>query len=139
MTGLHAALEQLTRRQPFAQVQAHRAAIGRALLAGLTACGFKPWPSGCADVAPITVVEPPPGIDADGLIRAINDRYGVQVGAGLGQLAGRILRVSHIGIELFHVFGLLGALSVASGAAGDAAAAEASRAYAETIAERATA
>jgi hypothetical protein len=54
-------------------------------------------------------------------------------------MTGHILRVSHMGIELYHVFGLLGVLSVASGAAADTAAAQASRAYAETIAERATA
>jgi aspartate aminotransferase-like enzyme len=39
---------------------------------------------------------------------------GVQIGSGLGPLAGRIVRVSHLGIELFHVFGLLGAISVAA-------------------------
>jgi len=114
MAGLHAALEVLTRRVPLVQAQARRAAIGRALRAGLAAYGFTPWPGGAVDVAPVTAATPPPGIAADTLIAAVRDMCGAQMAPGLGPLAGRIVRVSHLGIELFHVFGLLGAISVAA-------------------------
>ena len=122
MAGLHAALEALTRRAPLAQAQAHRAAIGRAVRAGLSGCGFTVWPSGAAEVAPVTAAEPPSGIAADELVATLREVTGVQIGSGLGPLAGRIVRVSHLGIELFHVFGLLGAISVATRGAADRAA-----------------
>ena len=112
----------LTRRVPLVQAQAHRAAIGRAVRAGLSGCGFTVWPSGAAEVAPVTAAEPPSGIAADELVATLREVTGVQIGSGLGPLAGRIVRVSHLGIELFHVFGLLGAISVATRGAADRAA-----------------
>ncbi len=143
MAGLHVALEALTRRAPLAQTQERRAAIGRAVRAGLSAYGFTPWPSGAVDVAPVTAAEPPPGIAADVLVTTMRELCGVQMGSGLGPLAGRIVRVSHLGIELFHVFGLLGAIAVAArGAtkhAGEGAAEQAWRAFAASAAEVAAA
>jgi aspartate aminotransferase-like enzyme len=121
MAGLHAALEMLTRRAPLAQAQARRAAIGRAVRAGLSACGFTVWPTGAVEVAPVTAAEPPLGIAADELVATVREVSGVQIGSGLGPLAGRIVRVSHLGIELFHVFGLLGAISVAARGAANGA------------------
>jgi aspartate aminotransferase-like enzyme len=64
-------------------------------------------------------------------VRAVRERYGVQVGGGLGPLAGRVVRISHLGIEMFHVFGLLGALSVTSGGSVDTVADRAAHAYGE--------
>jgi serine---pyruvate transaminase len=110
MTGLHAALTELTRQPSLATAQSHRAAIGRALRAGLWSLGFMVWPSGAADMAPITVAEPSVGLDADELASELRQMCGVEVGGGQGQLAGQVMRISHLGLDLFHVYGLLGAL-----------------------------
>ena len=110
MAGLHAALTVLTERPSLAATQAHRAAIGRALRAGLWSLGFMVWPAGAADMAPVTVAEPSVGIDADRLADELRQMCGIDLGRGQGQLAGQVMRISHLGIDLFHVFGLLGAL-----------------------------
>ncbi|MEV6970536.1 aminotransferase class V-fold PLP-dependent enzyme [Hamadaea sp. NPDC051192] len=112
MAGLHAALDDLLHRRPHATHMAERAAIGRALQAGLSAMKFEVWPAGAASVAPITVAELPPGLDATLAIAHLGQICSVTVGDGQGQLAGRVLRISHVGVELLHVLGLLGALAI---------------------------
>lgn len=142
MAGLHAALPVLTRRTSLPEHQAERAAIGRAVRAGLSAHGFRLWPTGAADIAPVTAAEPPRGVDAALLIKSVRDVCGVQLGSGHGPLAGRIVRVSHLGIDMFHVLGLLGAVAVATSGMADAPGSAAERAwaaYAGAQAETATA
>lgn len=112
MAGLHMALIESTRRTSIQDTWDHRAAIGRAVRAGLHALGFTTLPAGSVDVAPITVAEPPGDADATALIRSLTTT-GIHVGPGQGPFADRVIRVSHLGAQLFHVFGLLGAIEVA--------------------------
>lgn len=140
MAGLHAALMTLTRNQPVAEVYGARAAVGRAVRAGMCALGFMPWPAGAADVAPVTVAQPPHGVDTTALLAAARRSCGVELGPGQGRLAGRVVRVSHIGIELFHVLGLVGTIDVAieqlTGARPGSPAARAWRAFVEPATDR---
>lgn len=45
----------------------------------------------------LTAVMLPPGHDADHLRQLILDRYNMSLGTGLGQLAGRVFRIGHLG------------------------------------------
>jgi alanine-glyoxylate transaminase / serine-glyoxylate transaminase / serine-pyruvate transaminase len=58
-------------------------------------------PIQCADPAVyspvLTGVITPPGIDADAVRRIIHERFDLSLGAGLGQLRGRMFRIGHLG------------------------------------------
>jgi alanine-glyoxylate transaminase/serine-glyoxylate transaminase/serine-pyruvate transaminase len=45
----------------------------------------------------ITVVTPPAGVDEAKLRDALMAKYGIEVAGGLGQLAGKILRIGTMG------------------------------------------
>lgn len=55
----------------------------------------------CADPreysASVTAVVLPPGHDADKVRQTILDRFDMSLGTGLGQLAGRVFRIGHLG------------------------------------------
>jgi aspartate aminotransferase-like enzyme len=110
MAGLHAALREFATDGQLVHRFAERAAIGRALRHGLRELGFGLWPSGAVPVGPVTVAEPPPGADADVLVDTIRRVTGVDIGAGQGPLAGRVIRLTHVGIGIFDVLGTLGAM-----------------------------
>lgn len=120
MAGLQASLHLFTRTQKLADVYAHRAAIGRAVRAGLTSAGLTVWPSGAADIAPITVGDLPPGVAAHTFIELLGEVCGATVTSGQGYLDGRVVRVSHLGVEMLHVLGLLSGVSITLTALGHA-------------------
>lgn len=88
----------------------HRLAEGvrRAVAAwGLRLCAKAPkWHSDT-----VSAIFVPEGHDADRVVRRAYDRYGLALGVGLSQLAGRIFRIGHLGDlnELMVITGLAGA------------------------------
>ena len=124
MAGLHAALQEIATEQRIADVYQRRAANGRAVRAGLVAAGFVVWPSGIAPVAPVTVAEPPDGVDVNKLVDTIQEVCGATIAGGQGDLAGRVIRVTHLGIDMLHILGLLSAITVALASTGREASAD---------------
>jgi alanine-glyoxylate transaminase/serine-glyoxylate transaminase/serine-pyruvate transaminase len=88
----------------------HEAAV--ALLEGLAPLGFRPLVAESCRLPMLSALHVPPGLDEAALRRRLLDRYGVEVGVGLGRLAGRIWRVGLMGenARLLNVEALLGVL-----------------------------
>lgn len=75
----------------------HRRA-GQQLIARLRNLGFEPFVKNPNDrVWHLTTVTPPPGVDELQLRKALLSRYGIEIAGGLGQLAGKILRIGTMG------------------------------------------
>jgi aspartate aminotransferase-like enzyme len=79
----------------------------------------------------VTAAYPPPGTDAKALLRALHDQHGVVLAGGQGELAGKIIRVGHMGwVDQAELQAVLAALEVelpAAGAAQTPAGVEATR------------
>lgn len=45
----------------------------------------------------VTAIALPPGIDGNALVAHADESYGVSFGAGLGEVAGRVFRIGHLG------------------------------------------
>lgn len=70
----------------------------QALLAGLEAMGLEPLVTEAAWRLPsLTTVRIPEGVDDRATRGALLDKYGIEIGGGLGRLAGRIWRVGLMG------------------------------------------
>jgi len=77
----------------------HRGAAEQ-LIEGLRPLGFEPLVDAAHRLPMLTTLRLPEHVVADGeakLRRALLDRYGIEVGGGLGKLAGRIWRVGLMG------------------------------------------
>lgn len=75
----------------------HRRAYER-LLAGLARLGFTPLVSRPEDrIWHLTTVFPPQGVDLAALRQRLLQDHGIDVASGLGQLAGKILRIGTMG------------------------------------------
>jgi alanine-glyoxylate transaminase/serine-glyoxylate transaminase/serine-pyruvate transaminase len=69
--------------------------------------------------AVVTAVLAPDGVDERDIRRVILDRYGVSLGAGLGELAGKAFRIGHIGdFNDAMLIGVLGTVELGLGVAG---------------------
>jgi pyridoxamine--pyruvate transaminase len=76
---------------------ARHGAIARAARAGVRALGFEMWPSRDEIAATaITVVRVPDGFPEAKVRQEMRDRYGVMVAGGLGEFAGRQIRLGHM-------------------------------------------
>jgi aspartate aminotransferase-like enzyme len=109
MSALHAALVELVQSPSHAASMTRTARVGYAVRSGLEALGLLPLPTGAVAVAPVTVARVPPGIHATDVATRLREDFDVRVGTGQGQLGGHAVRVSHVGLTMFDVFGLLGA------------------------------
>lgn len=70
----------------------------QALLAGLQGMGLEPLVQDPAQRLPsLTTVRVPTGVDDRAVRAALLARYGIEIGGGLGQLAGRIWRIGLMG------------------------------------------
>ena len=70
----------------------------QALLAGLQGMGLEPLVQDPAQRLPsLTTVRVPAGADDKAVRAALLERYGIEIGGGLGQLAGRIWRIGLMG------------------------------------------
>jgi alanine-glyoxylate transaminase/serine-glyoxylate transaminase/serine-pyruvate transaminase len=107
-----------------ARIERHREA-GAALVEGLHGFGFRPLVEARHRLPMLTSLRVParfrPGEEA-ALRRRLLDRYGIEVGGGLGSLAGQIWRVGLMGenARLTSVESLLSALRRETGLAGTA-------------------
>ncbi|WP_414166989.1 pyridoxal-phosphate-dependent aminotransferase family protein [Streptoverticillium reticulum] len=95
--GLEEALR-LLHAEGLPQVFARHARHGAATRAAVRGWGLDVL---CADEreysATLTAVVLPDGHDADHVRAVILERFGMSLGAGLGRLAGRVLRIGHLG------------------------------------------
>jgi alanine-glyoxylate transaminase/serine-glyoxylate transaminase/serine-pyruvate transaminase len=75
----------------------HRAA-GEQLIHGLTALGFTPLVENAEDrVWHVATLMPPDGVDEAELRKRLMDRYEIEIAGGLGQLAGKVIRIGVMG------------------------------------------
>ncbi|RAP43023.1 serine--glyoxylate aminotransferase [Rhodovulum viride] len=75
----------------------HRIAEGvrRAVAAwGMTTCAARP--ELCSDT--VTAIVTPDGVDAGRIVRHAAEAYGVAFGGGLGEVAGKVFRIGHLGL-----------------------------------------
>jgi alanine-glyoxylate transaminase/serine-glyoxylate transaminase/serine-pyruvate transaminase len=84
----------------------------RALAAGLTAMGLRMPVAPALRMPQLNVMSVPEGIDDAVLRRALLDDYGIEIGAGIGPLKGKVLRIGLMGYTARreNVVTLLGAL-----------------------------
>ena len=98
-------------------VWARHALLGKAMRAGVRALGLELLSSAPADC--VTAVRLPDGLDAEMLLRKIEQDYGVKFAGGQEHLKGKVIRVSTMGYSgLFDVIIALSALEMALSAAG---------------------
>ena len=97
MHGLDAALDRYLAEGPEAVWRRH-ALTAQACRAGAKAMGLKLWPARESDAAPtVTAIRSPDGIDAERVVAAARERYGVVLSAGVSELTQQILRIGHMG------------------------------------------
>lgn len=78
---------------------ARHAAIGRACRAGVRALGFTLWPARDEIMASaVTVIRTPEGFPEAEVRREMRERYGVMVAGGLGEFAGKQIRLGHMAV-----------------------------------------
>src|SRR4029450_6765604 len=93
--------------------------LGRACRAGVKAMGLELFSPDEDRSAVVTAISMPPGIEDRALVRAMRERSGVTAIGGQGELAGKIVRIGHIGYMDVHDVGAgLAALEDALVAAG---------------------
>lgn len=80
------------------QVFARHHDLARRTRAALEAMGFQLFPKNCAFRSDsLTVAAPPDGLDASALVAHMRKRYHIQIGGGLGEQAGKTIRIAHMG------------------------------------------
>jgi alanine-glyoxylate transaminase/serine-glyoxylate transaminase/serine-pyruvate transaminase len=113
--ALHAGLGALL-DEGLAEAQARHLACGRRLQDGLEAMGLELVAPASHRLPQLTTVKVPEdlpaGLDEAGCRRALLDRYGIEIGAGAGQFAGKVWRIGCMGhtARPRNVLALLGAL-----------------------------
>ena len=66
-----------------------------------------------APASALTAFYPPPGIRATEIIQTLQERFGIIVAGGQGELKGKILRIGHLGyFDLVDVLSVLSALEI---------------------------
>lgn len=78
-------------------VYERHARLARATQAGLVALGFQLYAKDGYRSNTVTSALPPPGLDVNALRKLLNDRYGVVIAGGQGKMAGKMVRVGHLG------------------------------------------
>ncbi|MDW8254093.1 MAG: alanine--glyoxylate aminotransferase family protein [Chloroflexota bacterium] len=70
-----------------------------ALRAGLAALGLPFIAADPYSLPTLTAVQPPAGVDEAALRAALRDRYGIEIGGGLGPLRGKAWRIGLMGVN----------------------------------------
>jgi alanine-glyoxylate transaminase/serine-glyoxylate transaminase/serine-pyruvate transaminase len=96
VAALHAGLGVLL-DEGIAEVQQRHAACGRELQAGLEALGLELLVEPEHRLPQLTTVKVPAGVDDAGVRGRLLTEYGIEIGAGAGQLAGQIWRIGCMG------------------------------------------
>ncbi len=94
-------------------VQARHAECGEALQKGLVDLGFELFADEGHRLPELTTVVVPEGVDEAAARRTLLDRYGIEIGGGLGDYAGKVWRIGCMGhtARVRNVTMLLGALA----------------------------
>ena len=80
-----------------ANVYERHARLARATQAGLEALGFQLYAREGYRSNTVTSALPPPGLDVNALRKLIDARYGVVIAGGQAKMAGKMVRVGHLG------------------------------------------
>lgn len=97
INGLNEALTQVL-EEGLADRIARHAQAARMCRAGVQAIGLELWPAREDNMSTsVTAIKVPDGIDADEIIRLMRERYGVVISGSLRQLAGKVIRIGHMG------------------------------------------
>lgn len=94
--GLHQALSLVLAEGLPARFERHRR-NSRALVAGLRALGFEPFGTEGHRLPMLNAVLIPPSLEDAPVRRELLDNYGIEIGGGLGELAGRVWRIGLMG------------------------------------------
>jgi serine---pyruvate transaminase len=87
--------------------------LGRACREGAKAMGLELFSPDDDRSAVVTAIRTPDGVDADELVLALRDRFGVTLAPGQGDLKGRVFRIGHIGYyDVFDVTTALAAVEL---------------------------
>lgn len=99
LTGLHRALQMLVAEGLPAIIARHHAAAEacRADIGDLAEYGLRLFADPMHASDTVTAVALPDGFDGARLLARLRDAHGVILAGGLGQLAGRIIRIGHLG------------------------------------------
>lgn len=94
--SLHAALGALL-EEGLESAWARHAACGRLLQDGLVKLGFELFAEEGHRLPELTTVFVPDGVDDAGVRRTLLERYGIEIGGGLGEFAGKMWRIGCMG------------------------------------------
>ena len=94
--GLHEAMVALFEEGQAAVIARHRA-MHEALAAGLSALGLELHPAKADRLPQLNAVEIPEGVDEARVRAHMLERFGVEIGAGLGPLKGKVWRIGGMG------------------------------------------
>ena len=73
------------------------ARLARATQTGLQALGFQLYAREGFRSNTVTSALPPPGLDVNALRKLLDDKYGVVIAGGQAKMAGKMIRVGHLG------------------------------------------
>jgi len=97
VVALNAALAQIL-EEGLRQVFARHDRAARACREGVKALGLELWPASEAIASPCcTAFVPPAGVDERALRMRMYDAYGVLISGGVGDTAGKLVRIGHMG------------------------------------------
>ena len=112
MQGLDAALDRYLAEGPEVVWRRH-ALTAQACRAGAKAMGLRLWPVRESDAAPtVTAIRSPDGVDAERVVAAARERYGVVLSAGVSELTQQILRIGHMGTTAHPTHAMLALLAL---------------------------
>ena len=86
----------LIKREGLSNTLARHARLAEATRAGVKALGLELF-APAAPANAVTAVKMPEGVDGKVLIKLINDKYGITFAGGHSRLAGKIIRIAHLG------------------------------------------
>jgi aspartate aminotransferase-like enzyme len=94
--ALHTSLQQIFEEGLSARVARHQR-IAAATRQGISALGLE-----CFAAVPspsVTAVKVPDRLSGSEIIRRLQAKHGIQIASGMGEMADRIVRISHIGVQ----------------------------------------
>ena len=94
--GLHEALL-LVQEEGLENAWARHKKNSEIFLAGLGRIGLEPFVSGESGLPELVIVKVPDGVNEAEVRNRLLDKYSIEIGAGLGQLAGKIWRIGLMG------------------------------------------
>jgi aspartate aminotransferase-like enzyme len=98
--GVREAIRMLLEEGP-AAVHARHRRVARGVRAGVEACGLRLYAAESHRSNTVTTVWPPPPLEGEGipkLLALLRDRYGLLIAGGQGKMAGKLLRIGHLGM-----------------------------------------